>query len=307
MKEFIADSFKYPKEVHFESSSRCNAKCITCPREGMTRQQGEMPNHLFVKGIDEMKEAKWEPELVHFHLNGEPLFLPIGELCWRIKYAEQHLPKGTTFCLFTNASMLTPEVSERLLDSPLGFIVFSIDAGNKEAYARSRPGLDWDKMVCNIAEFMRIKVEKGSLIKTQTSFIPHIHNQDSLPDYYRLFNSLGILDVGGGGIVNIGGMVDAKKLRLGGQYTKGNIDAPCWRVFRDIDIMSDGRVCVCCQDVQGKLVLGDLNKETLPEIWQGEKFETVRKVHLSMNRESIPHCKDCDYMEGFVPDEWWPK
>jgi len=309
LEDYVKQSFKQPKELHFESSSRCNGACITCPREGMTRYQGEMSRELFQKGIDETKENDWRLDYFHLHLNGEPLYLPIDELCWRIDYAKDNLPRVNEYpiiCFFTNASLLTIEKSKKLLDSKLDKIVFSVDGGTKEAFEKCRPGLKWEMVTENIREFMNLKRSKGSNISTQTAIIPNIYNSSSLPQYYKIFGGMGIDDVGGSGVNNIGGYVDSKKLRMNTQYTRGNIKSPCWRVFLDLSICADGKAVVCCQDVRGECVVGDLNKESLKHIWQ-YGMEQVRKIHLRMEQEQIAFCKDCDYMESFVAPEWWPK
>ncbi len=307
LKDYVELSKKQPKELHFESSSRCNARCITCPREGMTRYQGEMSHNLFVKGIQEASDAAWVLDYVHFHLNGEPLYLPIDDLVWRINYARESLRGNPVLCFFTNASLLTEEVTEVLLASKLDKIVFSVDGGNKYDFEKNRVGLNWEQVIGNIRYFMRRKFESGSKISTQTAFIPTWENRNSLPEYYKVFQGMGIEDVGGSGVNNIGGHIDSKKLRLPTQYTKGNIKSPCWRIFLDLSICADGKAVICCQDVRGECVVGDLNTQTLPEIWNGEVFSNIRKVHLEMQQEQISFCANCDYMECFVSPEWWPK
>ena len=74
--------------------------------------------------------------------------------------------------------------------------------------------------------------------------------------------------------------------------------------------MADGRACVCCQDVRGDFVVGDLKTQTLKEIWE-VGMGNVKKEHLAFNQEKLPLCDKCDYMESFCMDEdlksWWPQ
>ena len=307
LKTFLENSYKQPKEIHLESSSRCNGNCVTCPRQGMSRFQGEMSTKLFVKAVQNVVEKSWHLDYFHFHLNGEPLYLPIGELCWRINYAKDNLPGNPILCFFTNASLMNKYKSRLILESKLDKIVFSVDGGNKETFEKMRPGLDWEIVVDNITHFMRIKKEINSSIATQTAFIPCTINKESLPAYYTLFRGLGIDDVGGSGVNNIGGYIDSKTMRLPTQYTGGDKSVPCWRIFIDLSICADGKAVVCCQDVRADQIIGDLNTQTLSEIWQGKEFETIRRLHLTKEQQKIPFCKNCDYMESFVAPEWWPK
>ena len=67
----------------------------------------------------------------------------------------------------------------------------------------------------------------------------------------------------------------------------------CVFPFKQIIIRPDGLVSLCCNDAVGKYTLGDLNRETLLDVWYGPKFETVRKC-LYEGREKWGNCKYCD-------------
>ena len=54
-----------------------------------------------------------------------------------------------------------------------------------------------------------------------------------------------------------------------------------------------GRVVPCCSDYDGKLILGDANKQTLQEIW--DSYEWLREKHKKLEWNDVPICKDCDY------------
>ena len=92
LKEYLTKALAFPAEIHLESNSGCNARCVMCPRDGMERYQGDMSRELFIKAIDECGE---HPEMtyIHFHMSGEPLLLDIDELCWRINYAREKNPQ----------------------------------------------------------------------------------------------------------------------------------------------------------------------------------------------------------------------
>jgi len=48
----------------------------------------------------------------------------------------------------------------------------------------------------------------------------------------------------------------------------------CTLPFTDISIKRDGRVRVCCYNEK---ILGDLNTQTLEEIWSGAEYQELRK------------------------------
>lgn len=48
----------------------------------------------------------------------------------------------------------------------------------------------------------------------------------------------------------------------------------CKLPFTDISIKRDGRVRVCCYNEK---ILGDLNTQTLEEIWNGAEYQELRR------------------------------
>jgi len=67
----------------------------------------------------------------------------------------------------------------------------------------------------------------------------------------------------------------------------------CILPFRQIIVRPTGQISLCCNDALGKYTLGDLNKNSLLEIWNGPRFQMVRKC-LYEGRENWGNCKYCD-------------
>ena len=62
----------------------------------------------------------------------------------------------------------------------------------------------------------------------------------------------------------------------------------------------DGTVSICCQDIDGEVILGDTNKESITEIWQNEKYQKIRQKHLSLKTNNLKLCQNCK-LRTF----WW--
>lgn len=69
--------------------------------------------------------------------------------------------------------------------------------------------------------------------------------------------------------------------------------AKCILPFKQMVVRPDGKVSLCCNDPYGKCTLGDLNEESLTDVWYGNAFEEVRNS-LSKGRGNLPHCHHCD-------------
>ncbi len=312
LKQYLTRAMTYPQEIHLESNSGCNARCTICPREGMTRYQGDMPRALFLNAITDCMGHGGDMSYIHFHLNGEPLLMDINELCWRIDYTRHFVPiadhKRMTpkTCFFTNGSLLDGAKVDKILSSQLDIIVISIDGGNKEDYENIRKGLTWETVVENVRMLVNLRNYIKSKLWIQTAIIPQMANRGSLDEYFKIFKALGVDDVGGSGVQNIGGLIDSENMIIkGNQYEGGDVNAPCWRVFLDLSICADGKAVVCCQDVRAMEVVGDLNTQTIPEIWQGERMMEIRDSFVHGRKHDVPFCKNCDYMRGMIAPDFW--
>jgi radical SAM protein with 4Fe4S-binding SPASM domain len=76
-----------------------------------------------------------------------------------IKYCSD---RGLNTSIHTNATILTGELSHRLINSGLSVISFSFDGYTKDVYESIRVGANFEKALNNILQFLRIKRETNS-------------------------------------------------------------------------------------------------------------------------------------------------
>ena len=67
----------------------------------------------------------------------------------------------------------------------------------------------------------------------------------------------------------------------------------CMLPYRQMIIRPDGKVSLCCNDPLGRTTLGDLNEQSILEVWYGDKFGDVRNS-IAQGRGKFDHCKYCD-------------
>jgi radical SAM protein with 4Fe4S-binding SPASM domain len=67
----------------------------------------------------------------------------------------------------------------------------------------------------------------------------------------------------------------------------------CIAPFREMLILSDGRAVFCCMDAFGKAPMGDVNKESLHQIWHNHLYRTLRRRHLTKQKHLNPICSNC--------------
>lgn len=69
--------------------------------------------------------------------------------------------------------------------------------------------------------------------------------------------------------------------------------AKCLNPFKQLIIRPDGKISLCCNDPLGRNTMGDLSRNTILEIWHGDKFKEVRNC-LSKGRANWKQCIYCD-------------
>lgn len=72
----------------------------------------------------------------------------------------------------------------------------------------------------------------------------------------------------------------------------------CATPFQQLVIRPTGQVSLCCNDPLGKHTLGDLTKESILDVWYGEKYKMVRKAIVD-GRKNIDICQYCDAFNLF--------
>ena len=78
---------------------------------------------------------------------------------------------------------------------------------------------------------------------------------------------------------------------LDGSY--GDVYHPCILPWSTMHITAMGTVALCPQDYDAKLNLGDINHESIAQVWKNKKWAWVRSLHQSGNRNAIKFCQGC--------------
>ena len=112
-----------------------------------------MDRPTWEKIIDRLKKEKLLINKVFFSGMGEPLIDP--DLIERIRQVKD---LGYYVKLYTNASWLKPEVSQKLIDLKVNEINISFNGTNKREY-ESIMKLDYDTTLRNIESLLKIKAD----------------------------------------------------------------------------------------------------------------------------------------------------
>ena len=280
-------SSDFPPEIWIENTNICNAKCPICPREKQTRELGYMHYDLYEKLIEEISHYKDKVRRVHLHNYGEPLL--DRDLAMKIKFAKE---SGITHTyIVTNASLLDPEKSREIIEAGLDELKISFYGTDSETYNKTMVGLDYEKTLRNIKEFIRLRSElRKDNPKLILQYIPTDTNESRISDFIEIMKPL--INESVGDEVNIWHLHnygDGRSfIRL------GRIKYTCEYPWRTMVIMQNGNVVLCCHDYNGIQVIGDVNKNTIHEIWNSPEYENARRNFKSLRYEDFPICLKCN-------------
>lgn len=258
-----------PRTIQFEISTFCNANCTFCPRSSLTRPQGTMTDETFHKIIQEGK-AMGVRRFIPF-LNGEPFINP--KIFDWLDYMQK---EGVSTCLFTNAELLDQDKVDKLAKyTNIEYINCSFNAATEETRKKIMPGSNFETTKKNIDYLIKtvpFKVKVGMTV---------VENNFPEKEAFRKM---------WGGRAKFGDFVNWAGDKHDPQEKIGD-KIPCPQLLTHLNVLWDGRVCLCCFDFDGKVILGDLNTQSLLEIW--DNAEPLRQKHLSLDFD-LPLCRDCN-------------
>jgi radical SAM protein with 4Fe4S-binding SPASM domain len=295
----LKEAGKFPKVVLIDTISYCDLKCTMCVHKEMKRKRGRMPWNLYTKIIDEIAlvDKATRVWMVFF---GEALILKRRKpsIFDMISYAKGKGLKDVV--LNSNANLLDKEAASRIIKSGLDGIYIGIDAFSPETYMKIRVGGSYAKAVNNTLYLLELKKELGS--KKPEVFVQFVEmdvNMAEKEDFIEFWRKAGA------GVkirpkVSWAGQIEAPNLTMGDKDRW-----PCYWAMRTLSITDTGKVVTCAVDLDARFVAGDVNHQSIREIWNG-KLKELRQLHQSRQFEALPeNCKQCKDWQAARADYYW--
>ncbi|MDI6732734.1 MAG: radical SAM protein [Planctomycetota bacterium] len=290
--------YQYPRSFNIEPTSHCNLKCVMCPRQRPHKKDGYMKMDLFRKIVDET--LGYGPRSIVLYKDGEPLLHP--EIIEMVRYIKQVNP-AHNILISTNGLLLTEKLSQALIQNRLDQLHFSIGAVIPETYNKIRGG-KLQQLEDNIRRLIEIKrVERAKIPYLSAQIINMPETQGEIMQFRNKWTNLGVRVIVQELRHWAGGLEDKIPVAYGSKARH-----PCHALWFAPSVNWDGLVSMCCFDWDEQGIIGDMNTQTLAEIWQSELLQKYRKLHLAGEYASIPLCANCDHYLDY-PDLWfsWQK
>jgi len=174
-------------KVYIEPTNACNLECRTCIRNIWDEPIGRMNSKTFDRIIEGLESFSPKPT-VFFGGFGEPLFHPgIVDMVARVKALD------ATVELITNGTLLTQEMSNRLIESGLDMLWVSLDGATPESYADVRLGAALPEVLSNLKRFRDLRME-AQLLKPEIGivFVAMKRNIHDLPSLLQIGSRLDV-------------------------------------------------------------------------------------------------------------------
>lgn len=289
-----------PLEVQMAVASICNFKCIYCPMTKVRSKKGIMSFKLFKKIIDDLDEFPGKVKTIRLMREGEPLLNK--RFVDMVRYAKLKQPTAIVDTV-TNASLLTHKLSDEILAAGLDKLHISFQGMNSEVWKRlCGVTINFDRLVENILYFCNHRKNCKVFIK-----VPDIGvTEEEKKAFFDLFGPH-VDEMTEECIFPAWPNWDVSHLQKDpnmGYYGKPKTDTVkvCAIPFYDLSIDYKGIVSACCNDWEDKTNMGDMNKQSLYEIWNGKKLNDFRRMQLQGKRFEDELCKDCHALEYCKPD-----
>jgi len=274
----VTDTLKLPKKPRFiqiETLIGCDAECPFCPQRDIDRLPRRMPDETWIKIVDDTRGLgiTYRP-----FLQNEALL--DTRLARIVAYIKQDPTAHVE--LNTNAHALSEDRAAALIDAGIDLVRFSIDAFTAETYARDRVGLDFRRVVENIERFASMARRSGRTVTTEVRMIDMESNRGEQRDFVSYWTD----------------RVDRVLIvpLYNWPWTEGveMVRKPCIKMRDEMFFYTDGSAVLCCWDIAGRAVIGNVNKASVLEIWNGAERRRLAELLARGERDRILLCSRCD-------------
>lgn len=248
--------------IEFNLCGLCNRKCSFCPRSNLKafpNVDRHMPIKLYEKVMGDLESVGFDGTILYSAFS-EPLLYKNLETI--IKLSRHYCPQARVE-IVTNGDLVNSEKLSQLFVAGLTTLCISMYDGPHQ-----------------IEHFKKLK-EAADLSDKQLIFrVRWLSPQEHFG--ITLSNRAGALE-----------MKD-----IGISALKKPMPRACYYPFYQIFIDYDGAVLLCAHDWQKKLIVGNVNVDSILQMWDNEVLKKVRTELIKNSRNFFP-CDLCD-VEGVL-------
>ncbi len=279
----------WPLHLDVDTNYSCNLRCAMCPLG--------VPGHELPYGtrlLDKKLYARVIQEgadqglcSIRLGLTGEPLLR--GDI---VEFVDIARRAGLLdIMLITNAMLLTPDMSGRLIDAGLTRLQVSIDAVTAPTYAQLRRGGDYETVINHVAGFIETRERAGvELPLLRVSFVRTAVNQHELEafeDYWQpRADYVAIQEY-----ADLVGTPESMALIPDDRKVIDQFRCP--DPFQRMALFVNGDLFGCCSDHGRDYPWGNAFQDDVGTVWRSEVAARLRDLHRQGRWYDHPACRAC--------------
>lgn len=296
-----------PYTLLIEPSSLCNFRCVQCfqslkQENYFTRNRKNMPLERFEKIIRQLQSWPGEKlKVLKLSLYGEPLVNP--DFCEMLRIAKE---AGVADRIETtsNVSLLTPEIAGKMVEYALDYLRVSIYSADPVRHKEITSSvISPEQIHRNLAVLRDLKKAAGSerpfVSPKMLDTFDEKQNRAFMEMYQDVADEL-YLDKPHNWIKTeeesfIGRIYGDDTDKAVADFRKNSsARIACPMAFTTMAVRCNGDVSPCCVDFIGGTNLGNMEENTLQEIWNSQKWLDFQIMQLENRKNSNSSCARCD-------------
>lgn len=274
----------------------CNFKCIYCGHSlGHTKMKEKydfVPQHMSMETykmvVEQVKQFPGKIKMLSLTGQGEPLINK--EIPLMVKMAKE-ADIADRIEIITNASLLTNEMADALIDAGLDTLRISVQGLSSEKYKNiCGVNVNFERFMDNIRYFYAHKKNTKLFVKIMDVSL----SEGEEEKFYRLFSNCTdrmyvekMLPAYEG--VDLTKDMSVDYDRYGRKHTKRKV---CPLPFYMLGIFPNGDV-EPCDTIYKPIVLGNVHQDSLLQMWNGERLKEFWEMQLEGNRYINSKCAAC--------------
>ncbi len=295
-----------PFVLQIEPSSLCNISCRFCPvgkyhpASKKSHDRGMLSMELFEKAIDGLADFDKPIKSIHLYGNGEPLLnknfakmVNYAKTCGNVEFVD------TT----TNGMLLNQRKIDAIIGAKIDKINISVNGLNAEQYFRfTGAKINYDGFLSNLMYLYTNRGKSKIFIKSISEF----YSKEEKNKFFDLFSPLA-------DSIYLENLTDPwpdhdVEASMGVKSSKSAhssiiIDKyVCCPIFYTLVMNFDGTFSLCCVDWKNQLIIGDLKKNSIKEIWNSERLYAHQVQHLKGERFRNTVCRHCNQISQCIID-----
>ena len=296
---------KIPIIYNIETTNACNMKCQMCPRTTMmTRKVETIDPELFTHIVDQIEPHspklwnEWEqfieheyeikknamsenhffldiiPKVIQLHGYGDPLLDKN-----MAKYVRLLTDRGIPSYFSCNPANINVKKTIEIFENGLDYIKYSIESVDDEKHKQIRgKASNFTESYRKILELLEAKQQKGyktTIIITMLDLNRETQNEE-FAMLCRAFEGCDVYIY-----------IKSEDQQWYRQYYHGTKSIHwsefCQHPWMSMTIKSNGEAAMCMEDFDNEIILGDARKESLYDIWNGDKYNSFRFDHINLS------------------------